>query len=172
MRKRIITSILLFFLGAIALIRFGISLKKDLNINLVKADQVVGVVGRARTIEIQRATLKYRSKKTVFNFQLQNCDQDFAIDRYGEGYIDLQTNIKIGDTLKVYYYAKQSDLNTRVYQVEKNATILESYKQYEKRESKMAGWCLLLGLVLTVAAFFQYFKLNPIKLLTSLVDKK
>jgi hypothetical protein len=172
MRERTTTSVILLIIGILAFVRFGIALKKDLDVNLSEVQQVVGTVMETAVINIPKIVFKGSSTKRVFYFKLAGNDQKFVIERDEGGYFDLQRNITIGDTLRVFYYSNTADYNSRVYQVEENSSVITSYKDYEERQSKWVTIILFIGVILITGALFYYFKLSPIKLLDSLVNKK
>lgn len=143
-------------------------LEHDINIDLSKSKQICGIVTRANKKEISSGGVRYRTFKRIFYFTLNNSNENFGIHRFYEGYEDLISDIKIGDTIKVYYRESSSDYNTHVFQVEKGERILESYKDYNKDASSKGGTMLFIGLTAVTISIVWYF--NLLKLLTNWIE--
>ncbi len=152
-------------MGLICLFTYFISETKDLHINLSKSDSLISIVTKAYGRTFDKAGVRWVSTKDYFYFTLYGSEQQFAIDRTNEGYSDLERAIKPGDTVKIYYSNTTEIPNTNIYQLEKNGTVLESYKSYQKRNASSAGLSLFTGIILTVLALGYYFKLNLITIL-------
>ena len=101
---------------------------------------------------------------------MNNSNQNFTVFHSYEGYSDLESSIKIGDTLKVYYRPTSAAYNRHVYQVEKNKTILESYSSYNKESSIISLIAVVSGLFLVIYGFLKYYNLNLAIILMRLVD--
>ena len=101
-----------------------------------------------------------------------NSNQNFAVYRTYEGYTDLQSNIKVGDTVKVYYRSSIMDYNCHVFQVEKRGNILVDYKDYNENASEWTGIGLFGGIIIIIGFIMRYKKFNLIKCLNSLVESK
>ena len=75
----------------------------DVNNDLSRTKQVVGRVIYADVREIRTVALRWATYHQVFYLKLNNSNQNFAVYNSYEGYSDLQSNIKVGDTIKVFY---------------------------------------------------------------------
>ena len=105
-------------------------------------------------------------------FTLDNSTETFAIQRPYEGYEDLKTQIRIGDSLKIYYKPDNSDYNKEIFQIEKRNSIIQSYNDYLANYSTKHGLDLILGFILTTVAILYYRNFNLVKFLNSWVDVK
>jgi hypothetical protein len=148
------------------------SIINDTNIDLAKSKYVIGRVTFVDVRQIQNFTIRWTSYSRVFYFKLKNSNQNFAVHRTYEVYTDLQSNIKVGDTVEVYYRSSIMDYNRHVFQVEKDGNILVDYKDYNEKASEWAGIGLFLGIIILISFIMWYKKFNLIKFLNSLVEGK
>ncbi len=151
------------------LINAIVKLTKDINIDLRKSKYIIGEVVKAETISIKNFTFSRDSYKNVFYVQLNTSSIKFAIDRSPRYYQDLEANIKMGDTLKIYYRPGFSEYNQHVFQVEKNKMVLQDYRQYKNETSIITALSFLLGPILLIASVLYYKRINIFKLMNSLV---
>ena len=143
----------------------------DINIALSKEDYIIGKVTYADTRSIDYST-KYNKYRRVFYFELDNSRQNFAIRRLYENYSRFESEIKIGETVKVFYKSSNKQYNTNVYQVEKDNRIIASYKDHIREFSTMAGALLFGGLLLSIGSILWYRKFNLLNFLNGLVGSK
>ncbi len=148
------------------------SLINDININLSKSKYIIGQVTFTDIRQIQNFTIRWTSYSRVFYFKLNNSNQNFAVHRAYEVYNDLQSNIKVGDTVKVYYRSSIMDYNRHVFQVEKDGNILVDYKDYNEKASGWTGIGLFAGIIILIGFIMWFKKFNLIKFLNSLVESK
>src|SRR5690606_22223507 len=170
MTKRKVNFLIILILGLLCVTGSIYSILKDINIDLVKAKNVTGKVTYADTRSIKNFSIRWTTYKQVFYFTLNNSDQKFAIHRSDEIYDDLTSNIKVGDTVKVYYRPTIRDYNIYVFQVEHGDKILASYSDYNKDVSSKTGILLFIGIIMTTGAIMWYRKFNILKFMTGLVN--
>jgi hypothetical protein len=142
----------------------------DINIDIDKADSIVGEVTYADTRSIENITIRRTSYKRVFYFRLNNSDEKFTIHRSDEAYGDLVSDIKLGDKVKVYYRPSLREYNIYVFQVEKGNNILASYDDYNNQMSSKTGILLFLGILLIAGSVMWYNRFNLIKFMSGLVE--
>jgi hypothetical protein len=171
MTKNTISIIILFIIGLLSLISSFVTIIKDIHIDLSKSQIVAGQVTYADTKEIRSVGFRWMTFKPVFYFKLNNSTENFAIYRSYEGYEDLKSDIKIGDTIKVFYRPSVDDYNRHVFQVEKGNKILEDYKDYNDTASTQAGITLFIGVILILGSVLWYKKFNLFKFMTSWVER-
>ena len=169
-KNRLVNFILGLILGLLALTSSIVAFIKDVNIDLSKSRFVVGQVVYADSREIRKFGLRLTTFKHVFYFKLNNSNENFVIQRSYEGYEDLKSEIKIGDTLKVYFRPSIADYNTHVFQVEKADRILEDYKNYKENSSSQAGITLFLGVILTTGSILWFMKFSLLKFMSGWVE--
>ena len=134
-----------FFLAA-----FGIY-STQLNRDLTKVDKTTGeVVLASEVMRDPGGTHSFPQK--VFMFQLSNLEKPLGTYRPGQDYTKLIQNIKIGDTITVYYNKKiiDNNLNIEVYQIEKNNQVLQDYKSYAHNHLIAAVLLVLSGFILLI----------------------
>ena len=169
MSKRILTGIIYALIG-VSFLTVSINSQRYLHLDMSKTRSIVGTVTSADPITKLKRGFRFFLTKHYFLIHLNNFDLQFAIDRSGEGTLDLERNIKPGDTLKVYFRDTQSDFNTDVFQVEKNGLVIEPYQSYQNREGNRLGLLLFAGLVSIVASIFYFTNTTPVKFLVYLVE--
>ncbi len=137
MKFRTIDVAILLILGLLCVARATWGVFKDINVILSSANSVTGRVNNTGIIQIDKATFKSNKYKTVFAFTLENSDEKFAVDR-GIGVCNtLNSKIRLGDTIKVYYRNSSNEYNTFVFQIEKGQQTLADINEYQKGETKM-----------------------------------
>jgi hypothetical protein len=169
-KNRLGNFIIGLILGLLALTSSIVTFTGDVNIDLSKSRFVVGQVVYADGREIRKFGLRWPTFKRVFCFKLNNSEENFSIQRSSEGYEDLKSEIKIGDTLKVYYRSSLDDYNIHVFQVEKANRILEDYKNYKENASSQAGITLFIGVILTAGSILWFIKFNLLKFMTGWIE--
>jgi hypothetical protein len=170
MIKRKVNFLILLALGLLCVTSSIVSIIKDINIDLQEAKHIIGQVTYADTRSIENITIRRTSYKRVFYFTLNNSKEKFAIHRSDEVYEDLDSNIKLGATVKVFYRPSVREYNIYVFHVEKESKVLVSYNDYNKQVSTKAGILLLIGILLSTGSIMWYKKFNLIKFMTGLVD--
>jgi hypothetical protein len=169
-RNRLVNFIIGLLLSLYVLTGSIFSIVNDVNVDLSKSKQIVGQVIYTDVREISNFAIRYRSHSRVFYFRLDNSNQKFAVHNSYEGYDGLQSNIRIGDTVKVYYgSALLDDYNRHVFQIEKNGIILIDYQDYQKSASGKAGIGLFLGTILLIGLIMWFKRINILRFLNSLV---
>jgi hypothetical protein len=169
-RNRLLNFIIGLFLSLYVLTGSIFTIVNDVNIDLSKSKQIVGQVIYTDVREISNFTIRWTTYRRVFYFRLDNSNQKFAVHNSYEGYDDLRSNIRIGDTIKVYYGSTLlDDYNRRVFQIEKNGNILINYQDYDKSASGKAGIGLFLGTILLMGFIMWFKRINILKFLNSLV---
>ena len=168
MKLRTIDVTILLVLGLLCVARATWGIFKDLDVNLSTAKSVTGQVTYADVIQIEKATFKSRKFKTVFALRLVNSNQNFAVDR-GVGICNyLNTQIKTGDTIKLFYRNSTNEYNTFIFQIEKGQKVLSDFKGYKKGETQMIvllytfGFLILGGLLAWHLIKRQNAKLTPL----------
>jgi hypothetical protein len=109
---------------------YGINSSKP-NIDLTKVDKATGIVTVAAVItHTPEGSRSFPLK--VFMFQLNNVNEVLGTYRPEEDYTKLVANIKVGDIITVYYDKNKPDnnLNSEVYQIEKNGQVLQDYDSF------------------------------------------
>lgn len=172
MTKRKVNFLIILILGLLCVTSSIYSILKDINIDLAQAKNVTGQVTYADTRSIKNFSIRWTIYKRVFYFTVNNSDQKFAIHRSDEAYEDLTSNIKIGDTVKVYYRPTIRDYNIYVFQLEHGDKILASYSDYTKDVSSKDGILLFVGIIMTTGVIMWYRKFNILRFMTGLVDRK
>jgi hypothetical protein len=152
--------------GVILMIAAVIVIINDAAQNLYNSNVIIGRVVDKDIIRIKR----YKYPKNHFFFKLVNSNQNFTIFRTHEGYSDLESAIKIGDTLKVYFSQTKSAYNKNVYQVEKNNVVLESIDAYKKEKGTSSLIILFSVIVITSYSILAYYNLNLGVLLMRIVE--
>ena len=153
MKFRTIDVAILLILGLLCVARATWGVVKDINVNLLSANSVTGRVLKAGIIKIDKATFKSKKYKTVFAFTLENSDEKFAVDRGEDTYRYLNSQIKPGDTIKVFYRGSSNEYNTHVFQIDKGENTFADIKEYQNGETKMIilmyifGFAILGGLL-------------------------
>lgn len=147
------------------------SFLKDVNIDLLKANYIIGRVAYTDIKDIEKFSFRCTTYKSVFYFKLNNSDQNFAIHRESENYEDLLPNIKVGDTIKVFYRSSINDYNTHVFQVENKHGIVKDYKEYSKTASSKAESVFFIGIVVAIISILWYLKFDPIQFMKGLVER-
>ena len=134
-----------------------IYLNSKAEIDLSKTDKVVGTVIKAG-VEIIRPW-RWGSRFSTgplwgFVFQLNDLDEPLGTYRPGDDYARLVREIKVGDTLTVYFSDNHIDkINIDVYQIEKNGRIVQDYQSYARNNRKavvlsgLLAYCFLLYLI-------------------------
>jgi hypothetical protein len=158
MRLRTIDVIILLSLGVLLIARSFWGLFKDINVDISKSNSILGKVSQADIRTIKESTLKLDKDKTVFAIQLDNSDEKFAVDR-GISVCDLlNSQIKMGDSIKIYYRSGTGDFNTHIFQIEKNNTVIINARDYSKKESGMIALGLIFGSLITIGTIFWIVK--------------
>lgn len=148
MKLRTIDVTILIVLGLLCVARATWGIFKDLNVNLSTAHSVTGIVADSDIIQIEKATFNSKKYKTVFAFTLENSDEKFAVDRgVGVGNY-LNSQIKAGDTVKVFFRPGTNDYNTFVFQINKGDRIVAGIKAYQEGETKMIVLLYIFGLAI------------------------
>ncbi|MCU7552852.1 hypothetical protein OCK74_27280 [Chitinophagaceae bacterium LB-8] len=168
MTKRLRGFLSALFLGGICLIGGIKTIISDTDLDLKKVDNITGPVEVAEIRSRFVKGAKISQTQTVFFFRLYNSDQNFTIYRSNNAYGQLQDNVNIGDTIKVYYEPSSEDFNLDVYQVEKGNNIIHNYSTYNKQVSSAAGIMLLAGTVIVAVAIISYTNFNIWKFLMRL----
>lgn len=157
--------ILLFILLGIFLLILGcVSVIQDIDLDLAKTHSVVGVVVDRRDIYIKDGKRHYR----YLYFLLNNSDQQFVIKPLPSHPRDLETEVIIGNTVKVFF-RPASGYNKNVYQIEKNGKILADYHTYNKKESSTTAIFLFAGVFLIISAILLHRKISIWQVLNRLV---
>lgn len=166
--------LIIFILGLIAslyiLIRSIYLITNDVNIDLNKSTTIVGPVAYTDIRKIEVLSFTRPHFISVFYFELSNSIQKFTVHNSYEGYIDLQSNIKIGDTIKVYYAsALLGHYNRHVFQIEKGGNILVDYADFNRSASEKAGLSFFIGIIVLVGLIMWFKRFNIFKFLDRLV---
>ena len=154
MRLNTIDIIILLLLGTLTIIRSFWGLTKDINLDITKSNAVIGEVSQAGIKKIKEQTLKLDKYKTVFAILLDNSKENFAVDRGISICKQLDTQIKIGDSIKIYYRPGSGDFNTHVFQIERNNIVLIGYKDYSRKELGMIISGFIFGVLVTGGTLF------------------
>jgi len=148
MRLRTIDIIILLTLGTLLITRSIWGLIKDTNINTSTSNSVSGRVKQADIRSIEATTLKVEKHKTVFAIQLDNSNEKFAVDRGISICNLLNSKIKEGDSIKIYYRSSTGEYNTHIFQIEKDNTVIINAEDYSHNESKMIALMAIFGVIL------------------------
>jgi len=132
--------------------------KKDINLDFKDVDKINGTVVTSKVTEKSSIVGgKTSVKGIVFNFRLNNSDENFGVHRPSQNYSDLIESIKPGDTISVFYRKQNNnDLNLDVYQIEKNKAILQDYKTRNTTYKKLSWLTGILGFGLVIFGILQY----------------
>jgi len=158
MRLRTIDIIILLTLGLLLMARSIWGLFKDINVDISKSNSVFGKVSQANIRKIKESTFKLKKYKTVFVIQLDNSNENFAVDRGLSICEFLDSHIKVDDSIKIYYRSSTGDFNTHIFQVEKNNTIIINSKDYSNKESRMITLGFAFGFLITTGTIFWAIK--------------
>ena len=132
----IVSSILIFFLSLVflCLAYFGII---EQNIDLDKCSQTTSLVDH-RGMDFR---IDSKNRKTeVFYIKLADLQEKIGVYRMSGNYEDLLSNIKAGDTLKVWYFDNSDEtenVNIDLVQVEKDKEIILEKNEYERKQSSL-----------------------------------
>lgn len=132
---------------------------KDINLDLNNVDRINGTVVTSKVTEKSSIVGgKTSVKGNIFNFRLDNSDENFALHRPSQNYSDLVEQIKLGDTISVFYRKQNNtDLNLDVYQIEKNKRVLQDYNTRNSTYKKLSWFTGILGFGLLAFGILQYF---------------
>lgn len=166
MKNKLASFIFIELFGIILLIAGVMAVWEDAIFDINQATVVTGEVVAKDII----STKKRKSPKLLFCFMLNNITQKFTVYRVHQGYTDLEYEIDIGDTLKVYFEPATSFYNTKVYQIEKGRKVLVSYRTIRDNESNNRVLLLFSGIILIIAGVFTYYKINWLLFLMRLAD--
>ena len=158
MKLRTIDVSILLILGLLCVLSATRGIFKDINVNLSSANSVTGRVIKAGIIKIDKATFKSKKYKTVFAFTLENSDEKFAVDRGEDIYRYLNSQIKLGDTIKVFYRQSSNEYNIRVFQIDKGQKTLADINEYQKGEMKMIILMYIFGFAILGGLLAWYIK--------------
>jgi hypothetical protein len=140
---------IIFFVASWAII------SSNVNLDLAKVDQISGKV---TTVGIAtRVTKKYSVHQKVFRFKLDNYNYFFDAYRPSQEYSNLISNIKIGDSIKVYFRKWEDDNTaTDIYQLEKYGDVLLDYKSYNQNFMFLGVFLILAGLFILAYGFLKF----------------
>jgi hypothetical protein len=158
MKLRTTDVIILLALGLLCIGRATWGLFKDINVDLRGAGSVTGQVTYAGIIEMEATTFTSKKYKTVFALRLKNSNQNFAIDRGVDFCNYLNTQIQIGDIIRIHYRPGPGEYNTFVYQIEKGQKIVAGFSDYKKREIQMIILAYIFGFILLGGLTLWYIK--------------
>lgn len=160
MKLRTIDVIILLVLGLLCIARATWGIFKDIDINLSTAKSVTGQVTYSDIIQIDKAAFKSKKHKSVFAIELQNSNEKFAVDRGLDVCNYLNTQIKPGDTIRVFYRLSINEYNSFVFQIEKGQKILANINDFKKGETKMIVLLYAFGFVIFggLLAWYWYKK--------------
>lgn len=163
--KHKLKSLLIFLSSGIYFFMAYIGFKNQ-NIDLSTLSQHNGVVEKVGLT--YKKGSKFR-KILVFFVDLNGLDQRLGIFRKDKDYLDLFQNISQGDEIKVYYKLQKytNDVNIDLVQIEKNACIIYSKNEYEKKEGAMIWIGLFFGIISILISWLYFNKrmigMKPIK---------
>ena len=170
MKLRTIDIIILVSLALLCISRATWGMFKDIHIDLSKSKEITGEVISAGVIQIKKGTFSSSKKyKPVFALNLENSDQNFAIDRGVQFSNKLIDQIHIGDTITLFYRTSNSEYNTWVFQIEKNNEIIADFKDYKQKQTGMMilmyafGFIILGGLTIWYAIKRRQKKLSELE---------
>jgi hypothetical protein len=165
MTKRTTSFIAYLFIGFLCIAGAAITIHRDVDLDLKKTNSISGTVSYTGLADKFTRGLKLSKTDRVFKFKLNNSKQNFTVLRSYHDYSDLEINMKIGQTVKIYYHPSSSEYNLSVYQIEKDGKILYDYKEYNKKYSAAGGIMLIAGVLIIIISTIQYTKFNLLKLL-------
>jgi len=150
LRLSTIDIIILLSLGIFLIARSVWGFSKDIGNELSKSKSISGKVYQAQIRKIQEATFKVTKYKTVFAFQLDNSSEKFAVDRGITVCNRLKSRIKDGDSIKIYYRSSTGEINTHIFQIEKDNFVIINYKDYSNKEFSMMVFMAMFGALITI----------------------
>ena len=155
--KNLVSSLL--FGGLLVAVTFKFY-NKDINLDLRQVDKIKGAVTTSSIVDKSSVVGgKISVKGSVFNFHIENSDQNFAAHRPSQNYSDLLEQIRQGDTITVFYRERQDDdLNLDIFQIEKNGKVILDYRNRNTTFKKLSWITGFAGLALLTFGFWQYFK--------------
>ena len=143
-----------------SLLLFGaISMTMNSCSDIDKLDRYEGIVTETGTMENKSGKIN----STVFYVRLDGLDQILASYNQGQSYYDLQSQIKVGDEVKVYYQHSfnSNRPNLTTYQIEKDGQVILGQADFKSKEMTGAIICFIgLGLFLTIG-YYQDKKYRP-----------
>jgi hypothetical protein len=127
--------------------------------NLDDLDKYEGIVTETGTMENKSS----RMNSTVFFIRLDGLNQILASYNPGQSYFDLQSQIKIGDRVKVYYQHSFDTTrpNLSTYQIEKDGQIVLGQADFKRKEMTGAIICVLGLILFLTIGYFQDKKYRP-----------
>jgi hypothetical protein len=131
---------------------------KNVGLDLNKTSKIVGRVSKSYTAK--RYTGGRGEKRVpVFAFNLDNIEQTLGVYRPSRDYSYLLDNIKLGDTITVFYKPLSSNpIDIDVYQIEKNNKVIVDYKTYAHNYSITSIAIGVLGIVSLLLGIYQIRK--------------
>ena len=118
---------------------------------------------RGATLDIGqtiRTSGKYDTE--VFFIKLSGLDQPLGVYRQSKEYQSLINQIKIGDTIDVYYIdGAIEDVNIDLVQIELNKKIILNKQEYESKESSLI-WIGTIAFILTMIFGVRHIMKNMI----------
>lgn len=160
------------FFGSIAILASCIYLyNTNISQDLSKCSQVTGPVTYKDIRSIKMSdSYRYKVQSKVFCFRLENSDQLFTVFRSSESYEGLNTDIRIGDTVKVYYHPGTGTYNMHVFQIENKNYILADYRKFTETASTWIGLGIFGSIISMIGFYMWYKKISLVRLLNSLVE--
>ena len=126
------------------------------NRDLEKVKQENGIIENTKVITQKKRVGAFpfmASKKTdLFIIELKNIDIKLGTHNPKENYQELLKNLKLGDSVKLYYYPSLEYTNN-IYQLEKNEHILVSHLEYKNNHTIAGIVILTFGLFLFIIDF-------------------
>jgi hypothetical protein len=140
---------IIFFVAAWAIIT------SNVNLDLAKVDPISGRVTSVGNAT--RVTKKYSIHQKIFRFTLDDYHYAFDAFRPSQDYSNLESHIKVSDTIKVYFYKwRDDDSVTDIYQIEKNGQVILDYKSYNQNFTFLGVFLILAGLFILAYGFWKF----------------
>jgi hypothetical protein len=137
--------IVMTWLGIIMIIE-----NKNRNLKNVKLE--TGIIENTRILTQNKRVGAFpfsTSKKTdLFIIELKNTDSKLGTHNPKENYQKLFENLKLSDSVKIYYYSTLEYTNN-IYQIEKNGHILVSHSEYKENH-------IIAGIVILIFGLFMF----------------
>lgn len=131
---------------------------KDAELKLKELNSYTGrIIEKGITDSYSNISGKGNLKSKVFYLKLEGLNQILASYNPKKSYQNLDKNLKIGDTIKVYFKMSNSTTkpNLATFQIEKKDIIILNTSDYQFREKTVGFIAILGGFVMIGIAVYQ-----------------
>jgi len=127
---------------------------------------------RSRTGVITDIGLMQTGRKNIYHdfyLVLDRSPSRYVVERNDHGYSDLFSALNIGDSVRVFYRDGPENQQTAI-QIELKHKTVYFFSEYQKTQSSITGFVLIIGIFLGLAVLIFYGGFNPVTFLWGVVD--